>query len=282
MRGQTNQNESRLISDLYKRRTLSQSQGQSLGSPTIELTSEHRATVITVGMIEESILYPGDSLRLGVENDGDVLLVQATHPTTAMLYTEPLFARRYGEFVILNTAHQPTIDMTQWSILGAVKGIERRLSSNPALGQTNWYIKVYGVEGTLARDWVHYIESKPLPPEYLAELAMEIASIDGASIQAAWSRRALEEAIIPTPGSIVFSFNRLETTSGFVSSWAAATKRTLRRKRRVRRRLDFDEALHPVPECRTWTGTVTRTTKRTWNRTTKRTGIDGRGRLAGK
>ncbi len=278
MYGQTNQNSGRFISAFAQKRKSSQSQG--LGSPTIRLISQHMAIVSTVGAIEDSICYPGDSLRLGVESEGDLLLVKATHPSMVVLYPQPLFARRYGEYVILNTPHQPTIDMKKWTLVGAIKGIERRLSSNSALGQSNWYIKVHGVEGVLVKDWVDYIESKALPPEYLAELALEISAIDGASIQAAWSRSALDHAIIPTPNSIVFSFNRLETTSGFVSSWAAATKRTLRRKRRVRRQLDFDQALHPVPECRTWMNNIT-------------VGLDsqsdcslqsslGRGQLAGK
>ena len=98
----------------------------------------------------------------------------------------------------------------------------------------NWWLKVHGVDGVLSDEWISYIESTPLPPEYVSELAKELMAIEGASIQAAWTQEGLENAIIPTPDTIVFSLHKLETASGFVSSWAAASKRQLRRKRQRR------------------------------------------------
>ena len=165
-----------------------------------------------------------------------------------LLYPGVLFARRYGEFIILNTPHQPTIDTEQWEIIGAVKGVERSLNQ-AAFGVDNWWLKVHGVDGILSDEWIAYIESTPLPPEYVSELAKELMAIKGASIQAAWTKEGLENAIIPTPDTIVFSLHKLETASGFVSSWAAASKRQLRRKRQRRRQSRSGTVLLPVPEC---------------------------------
>ena len=152
------------------------------------------------------------------------------------------------EFIILNTPHQPTIDITQWEILGAVKGVERPLHQ-AALGIENWWVKIYGVEGILSPEWIAYIESTSLPPEYLSELAKELVAIKGVSIQASWTKEGLEMSIVPTPETIVFSMHKLETASGFVSSWAAASKRQLRRKRQRRRQSRSGCVLLPVPEC---------------------------------
>ena len=165
-----------------------------------------------------------------------------------LLYPGVLFARRYGEFIILNTPHQPTIDINQWEILGAVKGVERPLYQ-AALGVENWWVKIYGVEGFLSSEWVSYIESTPLPPEYLAELAKELLAIKGVSIQASWTKEGLEQSVIPTPDMIVFSMHKLETASGFVSSWAVASKRQIRRKRQRRRQSRSGSVLLPIPEC---------------------------------
>ena len=199
-------------------------------------------------MVDGCLFYPGDVLRIGKESEGDLLLVKATHKTMKLLYPDVLFARRYGEFIILNTPHQPTIDITQWEIIGAVKGVERSLHQ-AALGIENWWVKIYGVEGFLSPEWVSYIESTPLPPEYLAELAKELLAIKGVSIQASWTKEGLEQSVIPTPDMIVFSMHKLETASGFVSSWAVASKRQIRRKRQRRRQSRSGSVLLPIPEC---------------------------------
>ena len=231
----------------FRRQHLNSSTSQ-LKNPSISIVSPHTACVNSIGVVDGCLFYPDDLLRIGTEVEGDLLLVKAIQPTIGLLYPGILFARRYGEFIILNTPHQPTIDEEQWSILGAVKGIERSLSQ-AAFGVENWWLKVHGVEGILSSEWISYIESRPLPPEYVSELAKELGAITGASIQAAWTKEGLELAIVPNPGTIVFSLHKLETASGFVSSWAAASKRQLRRKRQRRRQSLSGSILLPVPEC---------------------------------
>ena len=218
-----------------------------LKTPSVSIVSPHLAYVDSVGIVDSCLFYPGDLLRIGSEVDGDLLLVRATHSTMELLYPGVFFARRYGEFIILNTPHQPTIDPEQWEIIGAVKGVERALEQ-AAFGVENWWLKVYGVDGILSDEWLSYIESTPLPPEYVAELAKELMAIKGTSIQAAWTKEGLELATVPTPDTIVFSLHKLETASGFVSSWAAASKRQLRRKRQRRRQSRSGVVLLPVPE----------------------------------
>ena len=220
-----------------------------VSSPKLMLQDNHTVNVCTMGMIEDCILYPSDKLRLGVETEGDLLLLRATHVGMIMLYPSLMCGRRYGEHIILNTPHQPTIDQSQWEVVGAIKGLERSLEQ-ACLGTINWKITLHGIEGVLSREWKRYVESQSLPPEYLAELANEIAVIEGASIQAGWSNEALEQAIVPTPGHIVFSLLKKETSSGFVSSWAVSSRRDLRRKRRRRRTLISQQSLYPVPQCR--------------------------------
>ena len=108
-------------------------------------------------VVDNCLFYPGDSLRVGTEEEGDLLLVKAIHSTMELLYPGVLFARRYGEFIILNTPHQPTIDTEQWEII-AVKGVERSLNQ-AAFGVDNWWLKVHGVDGILSDEWIAYIES---------------------------------------------------------------------------------------------------------------------------
>lgn len=230
-------------------------QHSQLKSPSISIVNQHTAYVDSIGTVDNCLFYPGDLLRIGSEVDGDVLLVRATHTTMRLLYPGVLFARRYGEFIILNTPHQPTIDIEQWEILGAVKGIEKSLT-RAAFGVDNWWLKVHGVEGVLSHEWISYIESTPLPPEYVAELAKELSAINGASIQAAWTKEGLDSAIVPTPDTVVFSLHKLETASGFVSSWAVASKRQLRRKRQRRRQSRSGSVLLPVPECHRFVANV--------------------------
>ena len=233
-----------LLSKLQKPKSLH----RQIKNPCVSYVNQSTAVIDTVGMIEECLLFPGDRLRLGAEQEGDLLLLEANHPSLKVLYPDLLFARRYGEFVILCTPHQPTINIEQWKIIGAVKGLERSLE-RATLGIDSWWVKIHGVEGVLAREWVSYIESVPLPPEYLSELTYELSAIDGASVQASWTQEGLENAIVPTPDKIVFSMHKLETASGFVSSWAVASKRQLRRKRQRRRQPRSEAALRPVPEC---------------------------------
>ena len=133
-------------------------------------------------------------------------------------------------------------------VSGAVKGVERKLQQ-ASFGVANWWVKIYGVERFLSSEWVSYIESTSLPPEYLAELAKELLAIKGVSIQAAWTKEGLEQSVDPKPDRIVFSMHKLETASGFVSSWAVASKRQIRRKRERRRQTKFRSVLLPVPEC---------------------------------
>ena len=226
-----------------------QSHQYQLGSPTLVLQDNYTATVCTMGMIEDCILYPSDRLRLGAEAEGDLLLLRAVHVGMKILYPSLMCARRYGAHIILNTTHQPTIDESQWEVIGAIKGLERSLD-HACLGVSKWKIKLHGIEGVFSREWKEYVESRSIPPEYLAELAQEIAVIEGASIQAGWSNEALESAIVPKPGYIVFSLLKKETSSGFVSSWAVSSRRDLRRKRRQRRTLISQQSLYPVPQCR--------------------------------
>ena len=221
---------------------------RQLKNPSVSCINQSTAIIDTVGMIEECVLFPGDILRLGDEEEGDLLLLKANHSAVRVLYPDLLFARRYGDFVILCTPHQPTINMEQWDLVGAVKGLDRPLD-RATLGVDNWWVKIHGVEGVLSNEWVSYIESVPLPPEYLSELTYELSAIPGASVQASWTREGLENAIVPTPNKIVFSMHKLETASGFVSSWAVASKRQLRRKRQRRRQPRSTAALRPVPEC---------------------------------
>ena len=226
-----------------------QSQQYKLSAPQLVMRNKSTVDVCTIGMIDDCILYPSDRLRLGIETDGDLLLLSATHVGMKMLYPSLMCGRRYGEHIILNTPHQPTIDQSQWDVVGAIKGVERSLEQ-ACLGRLNWKVKLHGIEGVLSREWKEYVESQSLPPEYLAELANEIAVIEGASIQAGWSDEALDNAIVPTLGCIVFSLLKKETSSGFVSSWAVSSRRDLRRKRRRRRTLIPQHSLYPVPQCR--------------------------------
>ena len=238
---------------LFQRSQRSNPNKECLSLPMIHLVNVNTANIVSVGMIDDCLLYPGDVLRLGSESDGDLLVVEAIHPTMKLLYPSILVARRYGEFIILNTAHQPTIDIEQWRILGAVKGVERSMTTG-GFGVEKWWIKVFGVEGVLSSEWLDYIESMPLPPEYVSELALELSAIEGSSIQAAWTKEGLENMCVPNPNTIVFALHKIETASGFVSSWAIASKRQLRRKRSVRRQADYGRtvSLLPVPECRKW------------------------------
>ena len=217
--------------------------------PAISIQDVHEASVDTVGMIDSCVLYPTDILRIGQETEGDLLLVKATHPTKKLLYPGVYCARRYGVFVILNTPNQPTIDIEQWEIIGAVKGVERSLD-HAAFGVDRWWIKIFGLERYMSSEWLTYIENTPLPPEYLAELAQELQAFNGVSIQASWTKEGLEALEVPPSNTIVFSMHKLETSSGFVSSWAAASKRQIRRKRQRRRQSVSSFGLLPVPECR--------------------------------
>ncbi len=240
---------------LQLRRTSLSSSILELKSPTLSRIGLHMAAVESIGTVDNCLFYPGDLLRIGSEIEGDLLLVKATHSTMELLYPGILFARRYGEFIILDTPHQPTIDIEQWEIIGAVKGVERPLDQ-AAFGVENWWLKIHGVEGVLSNEWISYIESMSLPPEYVAELAKELSSIKGASIQASWTREGLENAIVPVPETVIFSLHKLETASGFVSSWAAASKRQLRRKRQRRRHFRSRSVLLPVPECHRFVASI--------------------------
>lgn len=115
-----------------------------LGSPKLMLQHNHTVNIYTMGMIEDCLLYPSDKLRLGVEKDGDLLLLRATHVGMIMLYPSLMCGRRYGEHIILNTPHQPTIDKSQWEVVGAVKGLERSLE-RACLGVSKWKVKLHEI-----------------------------------------------------------------------------------------------------------------------------------------
>mgnify|MGYP000191592058 CR=1 FL=1 len=222
---------------------------EAIPKPKIEILKTTQLHVLQFGLLADCILRPGDIIHLGEGLDGDVLLVEASHTTMKMLYPEVQFARQCGRHVLLDTPRQPTIDLEQWTILGAAKGLERSLT-DACVGDGYWHIRVLGADGWVSREWINLVESQPLDAIYLSELTSELSVIPDVSILAARQASFVEEMQIPNPGTIVFSFRSPESTSMFATDWEAGSRRRMRLKRLARRMPKQTPALYPLPKLR--------------------------------
>lgn len=222
---------------------------EAVPKPKVEFLTSDYLQVVGFGMIGDCILRPGDILQLGDGLDGDVLLVQASHPTMKMLYPDMQFAQQCGRHVLLDTPRQPTIELTQWTIIGAAKGLERPLT-DACVGDGYWYIRILGADGWVSREWINLVESQPLDAIYLSELANELSVVPDVSILAARQASFVDEMQIPNSGTIVFSFRSPESTSMFATDWEAGSRRRMRLKRLARRMPKQTPTLYPLPKLR--------------------------------
>ena len=220
---------------------------QTIQHPSIEVFAEY-ATVTSWGAINKCLVYEGDRLLLGTPVEGDLLIVTPKTESLKTLYPKYNFARYFGNHVIMDYPHQPTIDSNDWEIVTAVKGLSRELSS--AMVGENWFIKILGADGMLPEEWIEHVESQSLDAIYLSELANELSHLKGISIQAAWSKSSLMQTIIPEPNRVVFSFFRFEEGGLYVSDWAAGSRRKMRNKRLQRRVSKSVVNLYPLPDCK--------------------------------
>ena len=219
---------------------------QSIQHPLIEVLDGY-ATITSWGLINNCIVYEGELLLFGPPVEGDLLIVSPKTETLKTLYPKYNFARYFGNHILLDYPHQPTVDMCEWEIVSGVKGLSRDLTS--AMVGDHWYIKILGAEGLISEEWIQHVESQGLDTLYLSELAKEMSYFDGVSIQAAKSKESLEHTVIPEPNKVVFSFYRYEQGGLYVSDWAAGSRRRMRNKRLKRRTPKPCSNLYPLPDC---------------------------------
>ena len=200
------------------------------------------STVITIvewGMCDDMIIRPSDQLILGEEEDGDLLVIQPKDKLSP-----PKFARRYGGSIIAEPQKCP-VSIRRWEVVSAVKMLQKDLSS-ASLGEGNWYIRIYN--HNLPEYWVQYIEEQALSSVYLEELGKQLLAFDpNIAICAAKNKEDLETASVPNSGKIGFVMRRNELASGYVSAWALASRREMRRRRTQRRTNTNIVDLYPIP-----------------------------------
>ena len=222
---------------------------ESVPQPKVCLINSNYIQVIEFGMIGDCVLRPSDMLRLGEASDGDVLLVEASHKTMKVFYPEVQFARQCGRHVLLEISRQPTIDLNQWTIFGAIKGLERPLT-DACVGDGYWFIRILGADGWISREWIDSMESQPIDAIYLSELATELSLIPDVAILAARQANFIDEMPIPSPGTILLSFRSPESTSMFATDWEAGSRRRMRLKRLAKRMPKQTPLLYPLPKLR--------------------------------
>lgn len=200
------------------------------------------STIITIvewGMCDDMIIRPDDQLVLGEEEEGDLLVIQPKDKLSP-----PKFARRYGGSIIAEPQKCP-VSMLRWEVVAAVKMLQKDLSC-ASLGDGNWYIRIHN--HNLPEYWVQYIEEQPLSPVYLEELGKQLLAYDAnISVCAGKTRDDLETTVLPSPGTIGFVMRRNELASGYVSTWALASRREMRRRRTQRRNNTNIAELYPIP-----------------------------------
>lgn len=184
--------------------------------------TNHHIKIDHWGMIDDLVLYPNDILLLGEAQDGDLLIVEKKHGLSQR------FARIYDGTLIAEP-QRTVLSKSLWNIIGAVKAIQRPLSQ-ASLGAKKWFIKVIGRENDPQLSWLEHIEKQPLDSTYLQDLGSRLARYNpNIGIVAAWKRSDLDEYSYFEAGHILFYPKKNELASGFVSTWAKASRREMRR-----------------------------------------------------
>lgn len=187
------------------------------------------------GMIDDLVLYPDDILVLGEVQDGDLLLVEKKHRDKDQTLSQR-FARFY-DGTLISEPHKTVLSKSLWEIVGAVKAIQRPLD-RASLGAKKWYIKVLGGENDPQLSWLKHLENQALDVIYLQELGAKLLKYNSdIGIIAAWKLSDLENYSCFVSGHILFYPKKNELASGFVSTWAKASRREMRRNWQKRREI---------------------------------------------
>ena len=101
--------------------------------------------------------------------------------------------------------HTTSADNLTWhSGKSSVLSKEGKSPGSAAFGIENWWLKVYGVDGILSDEWISYIESTPLPPEY-SKFTKELIMPSKEHQFAVGTKEGLDLAIVPTPDNCILS-----------------------------------------------------------------------------
>lgn len=197
--------------------------------------------ILNWGMIDDLILYPEDVLILGKPSDGDLLIVEKKHGLSQR------FARFY-DGTLISEPQKTVLSKNLWNVIGAVKAIQRPLDQ-ASLGTKRWYIKVLGRENDRKLDWLNHVETQALEASYLQELGKKLLKYNpNLGIIAAWKKSDVEDYSYFVAGKILFYPKKNELASGFVSTWAKASRREMRRNWLKRReRPSLSGVILPIP-----------------------------------
>ena len=186
-------------------------------------------------------MYPEDILILGDVSDGDLLIVEKRHGLSQR------FARFY-DGTLISEPQKTVLSGNLWKIVGAVKSIQRPLH-RASLGTKQWYIRVLGRENDRKLDWLNHVEKQALDASYLQELGRRLHDYNPElGIIAAWKKSTVEDCTDFVAGTILFCPKKNELASGFVSTWAKASRREMRRNWLKRReRPSLGGVVFPIP-----------------------------------
>lgn len=197
-------------------------------------------TILTWTMINDLVLYPEDRLLFGERCDGDLLLVRRNNGALQK------FARFY-DGTLISEPQQTVLSKHLWTIIGAIKAVERPLSKG-SFGTQKWYIRVLGREGDPQLEWLDSVEQQAISSTYLQELGRKLQRYNPRlCIIAGWKQTALEQYPYFVAGKILFYPKKNELASGFVSTWAKASRREMRRNWLKRRERPNIGVLFPIP-----------------------------------
>lgn len=204
------------------------------------IQAKSSVTISNWTMINDLVLYPEDKVLFGERCDGDLLLMRGRNGSLQK------FARFY-DGTLISESQQTVLSKHLWTIIGAIKAIERPLCK-ASLGTQKWYIRVLGREGDLQLQWLDSVEKQALDSTYLQELGRKLQRYDpNLCIIAGWKPSALDEYPYFVAGKILFYPKKNELASGFVSTWAKASRREMRRNWLKRREKPSRGVLFPIP-----------------------------------
>ena len=207
--------------------------------PQFSMREDH-VEVTQWGMIDDMIFNPGDRLLIGTPVDGDLLVLKPYG------FGKIKLARLYNDHLLIEP-HKRSVTRECWTIIGAVKGIEKSLQT-AALGTQRWYVRILNLPVTADFTWISHIEDQPLPAMYLAELANQLYQMDPKiTMTASLQKEHLDNCIEPATGMISFYPNRCDSEAKFVGKWALASRRKQRRDREIRMRKMDPVELFPIP-----------------------------------
>jgi hypothetical protein len=204
------------------------------------IQAKSNVIISTWTMINDLVLYPEDRLLLGECSDGDLLLVRRRNGLLQK------FARFY-DGTLISEPQQTVLSKHLWTIIGAIKAVERPLGK-ASLGAQKWYIRVLGREGDSELQWLDSVEKQAVDSTYLQELGRRLQMYNpNLCIIAGWKPSTLDEYPYFVAGKVLFYPKKNELASGFVSTWAKASRREMRRNWLKRREKPNIAVLFPIP-----------------------------------